>query len=408
MEFSPAFARRATVAVLLAIGATIAVVVATSPTPASMAGVVGGDFPEFYGAGRLAATGDGTALYDPALQMDAQRDLVTTPGREAILFAYPAAVALPYQWLSRLDYRVAYLIVTAAMTLAVIGAWSLLRRVVFRGDGQRLGLPELAGALTFLPLFIGVTGGQVTAIVLVLVATMLWAADRQTDVALGVAAGLLAFKPQYAAVALLLLLIGRRWRALAASGASIVGLWALGAVVAGPAWTMPWLALLRRFDAVDGGANAAQEVSWMGVANHLLDGTTAALFGGAMIVATVSIVAHAWARSDRRPTTTAALMIPAALLCAPHALWYDAGLLVVPIAVIASALPDRQRRIVQASCWLGGLGHLVGASTWIDPTLALVVAVMGLAVMHARRSAPPDQPRDHRTTLDDRAYVHCL
>jgi len=406
VELSPAFTRRATVAVLLAIGATIAVLVTTSPTPASMAGVVGGDFPEFIGAGRLAATGDAAALYDPALQLEAQRDLVSTPGREAILFAYPAAVALPYRWLSELDYRVAYLLVTSMMTLAVVGACSLLRRVVRRADGGRLGIPELTGALTFLPLFIGVTGGQVTAIVLVLVAAMLWAADRQHDVALGVAAGLLAFKPQYAAVALLLLLIGRRWWALAASGASIVGLWALGAVAVGPAWTVPWLALLRRFDAVDGGANSAQEISWMGVSNHLLDGTTAVLLGGAVVAATVSIVAFAWVRSDRTPTTTAALVVPAALLCAPHALWYDAGLLVVPIAVIASALPDRPRHIALGLCWVGGLGHLVGPSTWIEPTLALVVAVMGLAVMHARRSAAADRRKDCGEILEHSTNVH--
>ena len=71
-------------------------VLTTQGLTSVLGGRMGGDFPAFYAAGRLAASPHPERLYDPAAQQDAQRDLIPGAPNGWIPFAYPPHVATLY------------------------------------------------------------------------------------------------------------------------------------------------------------------------------------------------------------------------------------------------------------------------------------------------------------------------
>ena len=164
--------------VLATLFAVVVVVTLSSDGNAIQSGRLGGDLPEFVGAGRIVADGDAADLYDPARQLEAQADLFVDEGAGGILFAYPAVVAAPYAAGADLGFSTIYLLHTAVMVLAVVLSARLLvdRLPLTRGTAWiPLGL---AVTLTFQPMFIGVFNGQTTGLVLLgLVAVWVLASD---------------------------------------------------------------------------------------------------------------------------------------------------------------------------------------------------------------------------------------
>jgi len=376
----------------------LAIVIATVSARGadSISGQLGGDFGEFYGAGRIVAAGDGQHLYDPSRQAAAQADLLAAdepPG--GVLFAYPAVVAAPYAALSHLDYRLAYLLNTVAMLGAFALALRLLRPRLALLQTARHRPAAAAFALTFLPLFVGLTGGQNTGLTLLALAVIWWGLDTGRPEWAGLAAGLLLIKPQYALTIIGLLGLTRRWRAV---GAAIVGgavVWIGSALVFGPGWLAKWFHLATSIGTIDKGANLPNEVSWLGLAQVAFgrDSHLAVLLGLGAAGLTGLILLWCLHHRPRVDALSVAVVLPSLLLIAPHALYYDAGLLVVSLGALVLTLPARRRLLVLALWWLAGLGHLV-ASTWgVDPVAGIVIATWLWAVREATRSSPVDTDR---------------
>ena len=127
---------------------------------------LGGDFPAFYGAGSIALDGEWESLYDVDVQQRAQAGLLDEPSG-FLYFAYPPPVAALYAPLAGVDYRWAYLLHTLLMAVALWGAVALARPAVPLVD--RYPAASFAVALVAFPTYRAVTGGQNTALTLLLV-----------------------------------------------------------------------------------------------------------------------------------------------------------------------------------------------------------------------------------------------
>jgi len=379
-------------AVLGSIVASFLLVVAAADGASSLAGRVGGDFPAFYGAGSIIADGDAEDLYDIERQQQAQRGLHEDEV-DVLFFAYPPPVAGAYSALARLPYVPAYVLHTTLMAAALVAAFWLVRPLLPRRRPH--GSVLAAAAITFLPTFMAVTLGQNSAIVVLLVAASWRYASDDRDVLAGLALGLLLFKPQYAVPLVGLHLVRGRWRVVAASGATALGWWLAGAAMLGASWTSRWLDQVAEFNAVDAEVNGRNAVSWLGIAEHALGvGSPVALvLGYGLALATAAgLVLLWWGRTDDQLGLPMAAAAAGILLISPHAMFYDAALLLVAVAALASAgrLPSRW---VLAAGWLLGALHPLRDVVGLTPVGVAVVGGFAVVVRAWWRSGPELPPR---------------
>lgn len=372
-------------AILGALFAVVVVMSLTSDGTSMSSGRLGGDLPEFVGAGRIVADGDGADLYEPSRQVEAQADLWDDGDGTGILFAYPAVLAAPYAAVASWGFSWIYLLHTAVMAGCVYAAARLLVDRMELTAGRAWIPVGMAVSLTFLPMFIGVFNGQVTGAVLVgLVAVWVLAGDGR-DGAAGVVTGLMLLKPQYGLVVIGLLVFDRRWRAMAGVAIGAVAVIVGSALVAGWGWMASWWELVSSLSDIDGGANLSNEVSWLGVSESLLGqgSTTATTIGIGLSLATCAVVGVSlWGRDVRDPLVPA-LVLPTLVLIAPHSLYYDAGLLLVAVVALVAHVAPRRRVLVVALWWAAGLSHALIPDSTVEPVFVLVVATFAWAVATA-------------------------
>jgi len=359
--------------ILAAITAAFVFVVLTGDGSTTATGRVGGDFPAFYGAGTIVNDGAIDSLYDPATQAAAQVHLL---GDETgfIMYPYPPHVAAAYAPLAALPYRLAYVLHTALMVGAFVGAFWLMRPMIAVVD--RWFGATLAAVLTAYPVFVGVTGGQNTAISLLLVAATWRAWHHDRDALAGVALAMLAFRPQYALPLIGLALLDRRRRTVATATLGIGVVWAANAALFGFGWFTAWLRQVAPLLEADATINATNEIAPIGSLQALLgtDSAVALLVGGAVSVSVACGFAWLWWRrpvglTERMAITTCGLM-----LLGPHAIFYDSALVAVAVLVLMSA--GRLSGGGPAAIWATGLGHLTATLTGFSPLVLVVVAVL--------------------------------
>ncbi len=284
------------------------------------------DFSAFWAAARLAALGDPQAAYDPQAAQAAQC-------QEA---ACDPAAPFPRPYL----YPPAFLLFTLPFGLLPLP----FALVVFVAAGYGLAaccLRRLAGHGWWLPILLSpgallnaVTGQAGCLSASCLAGGLLLVGTRPALA--GVCLGLLVFKPQLALAIPVVLLAGRRWRALAACGATAFAVCALSWCALGQAaWTAffarsSWAGSLLREEAV-----WHRLVSVYGAARLLRAGVplAAACQGLAAILALGYLI---WlARQRLSDGGDVAAITPAALLCTPYLWDYDLVCLSVPAAWLA-------------------------------------------------------------------------
>jgi alpha-1,2-mannosyltransferase len=181
---------------------------------------LGHDFLAFYTAGTFVRDGRADQLYDlPAVrdyQFSVAREIDLELGPGFMPWWNPPFAVLPFAALSELRYRTAMGVWWAISVAAAIGAVALLVRMLpehARRDWRLWGLvPALV--VPSVPMLLTFSHGQNTAISLLLVCGVatFWRADR--PVLAGAVCGLLAYKPQLAAVLAAVLVIRLGPRAL--------------------------------------------------------------------------------------------------------------------------------------------------------------------------------------------------
>ncbi len=396
LDVSSANARteRMAKAVLFALGLAVVLIAVAAPglgeTSAATDGPrLGGDLPAFYAAGSIVLDGDIGQLYDASRQQAAQDEL----GIDGYLaFAYPPHVAVAYAPLSALDFRIAYVVHTFAMAGAFVFALRLLADVVPAIRRWRWQLA--AGGLTFVPLITSVGGGQNASLTVLGLAVVWWALARDREVLAGVAAGLLAFRPQYALPLIGLLLLARHWRAVAAAVGVIAATWVAAAALLGPMWLTTWMDQVVPFVEADAGVNAANSISLLGALQAVTsaESMVALVLGVLGAVVVIATLAYLW-MYPRRFTLAWRMgaMAIGMLLISPHTMFYDAALLTIAgAAVIATRTAGAPRVLIFV--WLAALSHVFNDALGFTPLALVVAASFALAIAAAFASAPPTRP----------------
>ncbi|KHK02042.1 glycosyltransferase family 87 protein [Desulfovibrio sp. TomC] len=363
-------------------------------------GRLGGDFPEFYGAGRIVASGQLSHLYDEKTQRDAQRDLIPAlkPGEDSgfVPFAYPPQMALLYALLAKAPYRAAFALQTAFSAACLLLAASLLCRV--SPPASRHVLALFAAMVFFYPVFRALLGGQNTPLTILLVTVAATSGMRGRDWLAGVALGLLLYKPQFGLTLLGVSALGGRWRVLL-GGLGTAGITcAANTLLFGPGWPQQWLGYARWVIGTSMAMESEKAISCLGVFRNLALKThlPIAWIGYALALAAAVVVALLWLRWARagagnggcaKETAMAlpfvGLAAAGTILIAPHAYYYDAGLLWLAFPALAHGdLPRRD--LLLATFWAAGFIQPLAGLLGFSPLFLLAVAVFCCLVFLAR------------------------
>jgi hypothetical protein len=368
---------------LLVLAVLALVVVVGAVMGAAGEGRIGGDYPAFYGAGSIVLEGDTDRLYEAARQQDAQAGLLEEQG-DYLYFAYPPPVAAAYALLAALDFTASYLVHAALMAAALCGAVMLVRPMV----PLAARYPEftIAAAVLSYPLMRSVIGGQNTSLTLLLLA---WAWRAEHDgkpIVAGVAAGLLLYKPQFGVALLLLALAARRYRMVGAGIAAGGAWWALGSIMIGPGWIAEWWRNAQDFAAVNAGVNAENVIGLPGLSEHLLgtDWPGLALAGVIAIAAAVQWFRAGGAGDADRYGVAAATLV----LVAPQALFYEAGLMMLPLGVLTTDSRRPWAAGLWAATWTGALAEWVGGAWPLTIAVALSWVVVRFRPSYASAPRP--------------------
>ena len=366
--------------IVLAILVAFPVAILTADSDESIQSQIGGDLPTFYAAGDIVRSGDGRLLYDLDRQFEAQAGFWDEDGA-LILYVYPPAFAAPYAPLSALDYRVVYLVHTAAMLGALLLVLRMARDLIPLMRDPRASSAALAAALLFLPMFVGSMVGQATAVFLLGLTATWWGLATRREVLAGLGLALLLLKPQYGVPVLGLVFLARRWTAFGTALGATGLLWLVSIAISGPTWHADWYALVRGLSMVDLGANLDNEVSILGLAEVVFGAGSNVAFAIWVVSTAAIVVAVLWRLREAPPLDPYALALvpPMLLLIAPHALYYDAGFLLLSLGLLLPTVPPSKRALVLAVWFLGGLTHLVSATLGVQPVALLVIGTFAWA-----------------------------
>ena len=362
--------------------------------------VKGGDFLEFYAAGRIVAAHQTDHLYDLDVQARVEHE-ITAPERWSGFhgFITPPFFALPFVPLAALPYLSAFALWSALGILMLIGTLWLVDRV-----------RAAPWVLAFVPVWAAISYGQNSLLSLFILASVYVLLRRGRDGVAGVVLGCLLYKPQLVVLLATLLLLDRRWRALAGLGAAAVLLAAITLALSVPA-TLAYLALGHSFATMLGerGFPTAKMHSLYSFFVLLLPGH---LTAAAALTLLSSLAALAVVRLRQPPYAVETLdrwyatAIWGTVLVSPHVPLYDLSLLVLPALLVRPGTQDE-------ATWRGGIAAVWAATILSQPLAELtraaggpslqlsvpVIAAAGYCLLGA--SAPPAGELDEKAAAQE-------
>ena len=375
-------------AFLFALAAGFFIAIFLGQDASTMTGRLGGDYPAFYGAGRIIAQGDGNNLYDSEKQAKLQEELY--PGEEKVFmpFPYPPYVALAYYPLALIPYRLSYVVHTILMVAALFLTISLLHSI--HGQIRQNYLFIACIALSFYPMCRAILGGQNTAITLLLVVLSWRAALAQKDFLAGIILGLLLFKPQFGLLLIGLYALSGHWLVGVGSLLTALILYGIGTLISGPMWITGWYQYTIWLAQADAGINYDMAVSWLGFFQAILGWKNhlAIFIGWIMSAATAIIVILVWAIGRRRANLTAQLAIAASalVLIPPHVNYYDISLVLFTYLAIVGTHAKKPWASL-GSVWILGFSQPLSGLLGFSPLFLVSLSTLILALFIFGRPA---------------------
>ncbi len=382
-------AKRLPGAVLIAMALAVVVSVIAWETGDGTTEAPGGDYPAFYGAGRIVSDGDVIDLYSLDRQVAAQAGLFGDDDRgSAWYFAYPPQLAVAYGPLAALSYGWSYLVHTGIMAIALAGAIVLMRPMVPWLRGR--GVLAMAAAMAFWPMFRAVTGGSNPALTGLLIVVVWRLVHDGRALVAGLVLSLLWYKPQIALPLLGLFVIVRHWRVVAGAVIGTVPFYALGVVLMGGDWVSAWYDIASSFNRLDAEINGHSAISWLGVFQNWLgvDSGVAVTVGWALAGLTALALAWIWHRGA--PGTLdakLALAIPGMLLLSPHAMSHEGAIVLITVAIVVQQASRARWMLI--AIWLLGLSQVFILDIGFSPGFPLLsVILIWAAVTYQDRLFP--------------------
>jgi hypothetical protein len=355
------------------------------------AAALGGDFPAFYGAGRIVLDGDIARLYDPVTQKAAQSGLHNEAGG-FLYFAYPPFVAVAYSFIAWLPYGF-------ALTVQILGTLGALAVALYvlAGDlgasRSRIGRVAVgcAACLAAYPVIAAVLGGQNTTVTVLLGVLAWWAVRGGRWFMAGTVVAAAMFKPQFGIIYAVALAAVRSWRAVLVAGAGSAVLYLGTAVLMGWGWIAAWLSQVAEFGDLNVDANGHLMVNIVGWIGNLTDGPWPAITAWGL-VACVAVLSWAVLRKAGGSWVSFGVATAGMILVAPSALFYDAGIALVGAGVFATAVGARWPlfAIAVAASW----SQLAAGSLGWSPLFILVAVIWVAEVFTLGRTDGVSQATD--------------
>jgi hypothetical protein len=330
---------------------------------------IGTDFSDIYAAGTLTWQGHAADAYEPSRQHAAEAAIfgdrdVPFYGWHYPPFFFSIAVlvaALPYAWGLTI-----WLVASLATYLATIRA--ILPR------------PEtLLVAAAFPAAFVDIGHGQNGFLTTTLLGGALYWLDRRPQLA-GLLIGLLAYKPQFGVLIPLALVMGGKWRTIAAACITVAAMFAASLLTLGSGIWHAFADSTHFSETVllEQGAVGWEKLQSIFAAARMwgAGADTAYAAQGALFLMLAATLAWLW-RSDAAFELKAAALATACLLATPYVLDYDLVVLAIAIAFFIRDGLKRGFHDYEIS---------VLAAAWLVPLLSRSIAglagiPLGLIVM---------------------------
>ena len=308
---------------------------------------LGGDFVQFYVAGKILNQYEPARLYDLALEVPLQQQAAPgLPKDQMLVFAsapYAALIYRPFAWLTYPWAYVAWLIFSAALYATAVAL--LIRSFELSEQQRKTGFLLAIGSMPFL--MESWIGGQISVLGFFAIALFVFFRSRNRRFLAGLGLALALFKPTLVAIPVLMLILGRRWRMLGGviAGAVALGLASVAAVEISGCGA--WLDTLKFYGHLAAGGTVAlrrNKYVDLGSFFHLLLGNASTLAEVLSVVvglAGLAILAAAWWRSSEwsRPARDLlwAATFSAALVCNVYTPIYDT-ILIAPAGALAAGV----------------------------------------------------------------------
>lgn len=355
---------------------------------------LGGDFVQFYVAGKILNHYDAWRIYDLKLAVDLQHAVLPAmSSTQMLVFAQAPYLALLFRPFALLPYTwayVAWLVFSAALYTASLA-------LLFRAAGLAPRDRKTAYLLAFsaMPfLFETWIGGQVSVLALFAWSLFFYIKHRNLRFLAGMTLALMLFKPTFVLLPAALLVLGRLWRITAGFLAGCTLVTGLSLAAAGLQGLRSWIDTLLYDSRFTQGAipisHLAKNIDAHACLQLLTGATpvTTVLFVLGCAAAFLTLAVRWW----RSPDSVAnwAGMLALTLVISPYAPIYDTILLVPALVLLAGSLGRGPER----DAFLGWL-VLLYMLPWITQSFAqylhlqlFTVALTGFGLWPLRSASP--------------------
>lgn len=342
-----------------------------------MGRALGGDFVQFYVAGKILNQYEPARIYDLDLEVPLQHEAAAGTSKDQMLvFASAPYAALIYRPFALLSYPWAY-VAWLGFSLALYAAavTLLLGSVQLSGAQRKTGF--LLGISSIPFLMESWIGGQISVVGFFAVALFVFCRARNRRFLAGLALALALFKPTLIAVPVLMLFCGRRWRMLSGVVTGGVGLALVCIGTVGMKGCVGWGKAVRFYGwLATGPATALRRSKYMDFGSffHLLLGnasTLAEVLGVGAALAGLAVMGAAWWRSSRWSRSSRDLLwaatLAGALVCNVYTPIYDTILVGPAVALAAGVMLRRGGKEREA---FGGWLVLLYIVPWMTQSFA--------------------------------------
>jgi hypothetical protein len=303
---------------------------------------LGGDFVQFYAAGRVLNQHEPTKLFDPPYFSAVQHEILPTmASTQWLIFGNPPCIAALFRPLALLTYRQAYCVwLVFSASLYVSGLLILLR--------GRWGSAALLLALST-PMFTLETwiGGQVSVFGFFIFAICVRCFESQKFFLAGLALGLAAYKPSLLVIPAAMFLAGRCWRVLAGIAISASLVVAACFAAAGVEGMRLWLSTLRAFQyMISDEQSILRRTKYVDLNSFLvvLGGlnTVTKTIAFVVVAGALLVLAWSWFRSQGDRRLLFAATIAATLILNVYVPVYDTPVLIPALVLVAATLGENK------------------------------------------------------------------
>jgi glycosyl transferase family 87 len=320
------------------------------------------DFYVYYFAAQTGQAHGWAAMYDPSTFLPAVTNAVGRP----LPYLNPPELAwlvLPLSWL---PYWLASLVWGVVLTGAIGLTWF----VAAPGAG-RVRIVHLLAAVTLLPVFVSVLIGQVSLIIVAMVALAWWLMRHEHPWLAGATLALSFLKPQLAFLVPLALLLAGYWRVFLAWLAITAALAGIGLIAVGTSVFHQVIESLARVHGIPGPVQMSLErqLSW-----------PIASIGLLLVTATSVLVIMRWRAAG--PSIPIAVGLLASMLVSPYVNFYDLSAPLLASWLIFRTNPPRWHQAAIAAMYIPAFA----APIFPLATVAALCALLGSLIT----LRPPD------------------